>query len=110
MKVFGNKEIYTVFEMLEEIEQRPGLYLGYASVSALQYFLGGFRAYQSKIDHLFVDKEYCDLLGYIEAKCHAGATESVSNALIRIAGDDAKAFELFIKLWHEFKEECPNIG
>lgn len=107
MSPIGNdtERTYSVVDVLDKVEARPGLYLRRMSVTLLFHFLIGFQTYRIMQNENFHDKQFHKFDDYLRKACDAGTMEGTLEALIRVAGGDKEGYDLFFSLWHKFNTE-----
>jgi len=93
-----------VFQLIENIRERPGMYIGECSIIRLRAFVYGY-AYAIYEIGLGMDifqllKDFND---YIQKSYHIESTEGWDKILLsKCNNDEEKAFKLFGKKWDDF--------
>ena len=100
-------EVRTVFELLDVIRQKPGLFIGEQSISQLWGFLNGFQHALRAVENPFdpSDPPFHEFHDWIAARY--GFEESTSGwrsmLLKTLLGDETAAFERFFLELDEFR-------
>lgn len=91
-------------EILQKIHQKPGMYLGAPSISALQMFLGGylFARQEQNLALTPEEQEFEQFQGWVQQRFQVRATVSWAKVILLHAADERSGFELFFELWTEF--------
>ncbi len=94
-----------VFELLEKIEQKPGLYLGSASVTALRHFLVGYKFARQELGILPTEEEldfYQEFQPWLQVKLSVQTVNSWDKVLLLKCVDEKAAFVYFFQLLKKF--------
>ncbi|MGN6371135.1 MAG: hypothetical protein ACTHN5_23005 [Phycisphaerae bacterium] len=107
-------EINTVYDLLDVIERKPGLYLGRAELTALWHFYHGFVTAVGAC-HLRFEKEQPPFDGFHDfVASHYGWFESTSGwrhmILNENDGDEAKSLDGFYSLLSRYRALGTNKG
>lgn len=91
-------------EFLQNIKQRPALYLGKRSLSHLQVFLDGytFARRQLGIEVTKEEQEFEEFQEWLEQRFNQSNTQSWSQIITFYSEDDSYALERFFELFEEF--------
>uniref|UniRef100_B8HQL0 Uncharacterized protein n=1 Tax=Cyanothece sp. (strain PCC 7425 / ATCC 29141) TaxID=395961 RepID=B8HQL0_CYAP4 len=101
-----------LFELLEKIRTKPGMYLGRPSVSDLFMFLVGYEYALSEIDIDLTEAEkqfYCDFQPWLQQKLKITSVASWAKLIMLSCHDEKAGFEQFYKLLDEFKQCNPSL-
>jgi hypothetical protein len=96
----------TVFELLERIQKRPGMYLGYPSVSDLFVLLNGYEIARSEagIDLTIAEERfYEEFQPWLQNKLGVKSVTSWAKLIMLSCHDEKTGFEMFFKLLDEFQ-------
>ena len=104
----------TVFELLEKIEQKPGLYLGTASVTALRHFLVGYKFARQEMGILPTEMEldfYREFQPWLQRHLQVETVQSWDQIILIKYLDECAAFSEFFQLLGEFlqRDKGENI-
>ncbi len=94
-----------IFELLRKIEQKPGLYIGTASVTALRQFLVGYKFAHQEMGILPTDEEldfYQNFQTWLQIRLHFQTTNSWDKIILFKCIDEKAAFTYFFRLLTEF--------
>ena len=97
----------TIFDLLEEIEQNPGLYIGHPSVNALFMFLNGYELARSRMNvTLTVEEEafYDEFQPWLQQKLEVRSVTSWAKLIMLSCHDERTGFEKFFELLAEFRQ------
>jgi hypothetical protein len=95
-----------IFELLEKINQKPGLYIGTASITALRHFLVGYKFARQEIGILPGDAEldfYQEFQPWLQNRFHLQTINSWDKILLFKFLDEKTAFANFFLLLEEFR-------
>jgi hypothetical protein len=100
-----------LFELLEKIEQKPGLYIGTASVTALRHFLVGYKFARQEMGILPTNEEldfYQNFQPWLQIHWHIRTANSWDKILLFKYIDEKTAFTYFFQLLAEFSQRDKN--
>ncbi len=100
----GNNNI---FELLEKIHQKPGLYIGSSSVTALRHFLVGYKFARQEMKILPTEIEldfYQEFQPWLQRYFNIQTTNSWDKILLFKYVDDVNAFDHFFQLLDVFRQ------
>ena len=103
----------TVFDLLDRIQEKPGMYLGYPSVQSLFMFLQGYEFGREEGGiELTVDEEvfYDKFQPWLQRRLGIRSVTSWDKLIMLSCHDEKTGFERFFKLLSEFKQQqkLPN--
>ncbi|NET55603.1 MAG: hypothetical protein F6K47_05365 [Symploca sp. SIO2E6] len=94
-----------LFELLEKISRKPGLYIGSHSVTALRHFLVGYKFARQEIGMLPTELEldfYQEFQPWLQRHFQIQTTNSWDRILLFKYVDEKTAFANFFKLVEAF--------
>jgi hypothetical protein len=100
-----------VFELLAKISQKPGLYLGTASITALRHFLVGYKFARQEMGLLPTEAEvdfYQEFQPWLQNRFHLQIPNSWDKILLFKFVDEKVAFTHFFLLLEEFHHRDKN--
>lgn len=101
-----------IYELLEMIKQRPGIYLGQRSLTALAGFIGGYF-FAIAENNILVEEEIPPFRQFHDwvARYYKWyeSTAGWKNIILKEVGDEAKACDVFFELLELFKQRFPVI-
>jgi len=92
------------YELLQQIQKKPGLYIGNSSISSLYMFLTGyqFARRQLNIPLSAQEREFREFQPWLQEKFGTTTSQSWSQLILFHALDERDAFERFFALLQEF--------
>lgn len=98
-------------ELLQNIKQRPALYLGKRSLSHLQVFLDGytFARRQLGVEVTKEEQEFEEFQDWIEQRFNQPDTQSWSRIISFYSEDESDALDRFFELLEEFSRCRTNL-
>src|SRR5438093_11566034 len=98
-----------IASLLQEIRKRPGMYIGWPSLSRLSGFLRGYDYALFKLRDDPGDPFFLSFQEWIERRLQAKG-EFWENAILRQTGSEAEAFDRFWELLDEYEAEQESDG
>ncbi len=101
-----------IFEILEKIRVRPGMYIGRASVSDLFHFLVGFKTALRELEVKATEEEmdfYREFQPWVQQKYHVSTSNSWAKIIMLHCGSEKEGLDAFYKLLDEFKNRNKNL-
>ena len=101
-----------LFEILEKIKVRPGMYIGRASVSDLFIFLGGYKTARRELGIELTEKEaeFCkEFHNFIERTYKLHTSNSWAKIIMLYCNDEKAGFKKFFELLEEFKNRDKSL-
>lgn len=101
-----------MFEILEKIRTRPGMYIGHASVSDLFMFLVGYKTAKRElgIELSQEEKEFAEHFhDWVQQRFNVRTNNSWAKIILLFTRDEKDAFECFYKLLDEFKQQDKSL-
>ena len=95
-----------IFGLLEKISQKPGLYIGHPSVTALRHFLVGYKFARQEMGILPTEIEldfYQEFQPWLQRRFHIQTTNAWDKILLFKFVDDETAFSHFFQLLETFR-------
>ncbi|MEM1242150.1 MAG: hypothetical protein AAGI45_20135 [Cyanobacteria bacterium P01_H01_bin.26] len=91
-------------DLLNQIHQKPGIYIGSPSVSGLYLFLCGygFARQEQGLAITAEEKAFEQFQPWVQERFRIRASVSWAKIILLHSVDERGAFELFYKLWNEF--------
>ncbi|WP_202924896.1 hypothetical protein [Myxacorys almedinensis] len=96
-----------LFELLDKIRVKPGMYIGGTSVTDLFMFLGGYKIAQQEFGVAFTEAEkrfYREFQPWLQRRLGMTTSRSWAKMLEFRSINQQEAFESFFKLLDEFCE------
>lgn len=91
-------EVRSVYELLDVIRKKPGLFIGEPSVTGIWHFLSGFQFGLHSVGQPFEtdDPPFIEFHGWIAARLgFSTSTSGWRDMLLQSLGDETAAFERF---------------
>ncbi len=98
-----------LFEILDKIEQMPGMYLGRPSVSDLQMFLAGYALARAELGQELTAREeqfYDQFQPWLQEKLGVRSVTSWAKLIMLSCHDERVGFERFFQLLAEFQAQA----
>jgi hypothetical protein len=99
-----------LFEILDKIKARPGLYIGRPSVSDLFMFLVGYKTARRELGIEPNQEEvkfYQEFHQFVEKKYNLHTSNAWASIIMLYCPDEKHGFERFFQLLEEFRQlEC----
>jgi hypothetical protein len=95
-----------IYEIIEKIRVRPGMYIGRSSVSVLFDFLVGYKTARRELGIKLTDKEadFCEHFHeFVEKRYNLHTSNSWAKIIMLYCHDEKAGLEIFFKLFDEFK-------
>lgn len=96
-----------LYNLLKEINQKPGLYIGSPSVSNLYMFLCGyeFSRQEQELELTAEEKEFEQFQSWIQQRFNITTSASWAKIILLHSADERSGFDLFFKLLAEFVKQ-----
>ncbi|MEK8130471.1 hypothetical protein WMW72_21415 [Paenibacillus filicis] len=94
-----------LYKKIQEVKQRPGMYIGKKSLHLLQAYLNGYIAYHNEVNkepNYFFLSEF---QGYIQRRYNINTTHSWAELITFFSSNDNDAFDRFYELLDDFFAE-----
>lgn len=102
-----------LFEVLEKIEQSPGMYIGRPSVSDLFMFIVGYEFARSEMDIELTEAEdrfYEEFQPWLQKKLGVKSVTSWAKLIMLSCHDEKIGFESFYRLLAEFRQSDESLA
>lgn len=100
-----------LFEFLDRVKEKPGMYLGTASVTHLRLFLVGYRFARAELNISSSDEEvdfYRNFQPWLQKRLRVYTMNSWDKMLLLQSANEPEAFQLFFALLNEFRQRDSN--
>ena len=101
-----------LYEVLQKIKPRPGMYIGKPSVSYLFHFLVGYEFARGELDIEPTEWEedfHDNFLPWIQEKYHVSTSNSWANIIMLHCGSEKEGLDSFYKLLDEFTNRGKSL-
>ena len=98
----------TIFDLLERIEESPGMYLGYPSVQSLFMFLNGYDFARDEAGIELTEDEkifYDKFQPWLQKRMGVRCVASWAKIIMLFCHDERTGFERFFELLSEFRQQ-----
>lgn len=95
----------TLFDLLEKIKTKPGLYLGTASITKLRMFILGYRFARSEVGITHTEAEsdfYKNFQPWLQNRLSIRTVNAWDKIILLTCVDEKAAFGYFFQLLDEF--------
>jgi hypothetical protein len=102
-----------LFEILDKIKARPGLYIGRPSVSDLFMFLVGYKTARRELGIEPNQEEvrfYQEFHQFVEKKYNLHSSNAWAKIIMLYCPDEKQGFERFFQLLEEFQQEQQTVN
>ena len=101
-----------LFEILEKIKFRPGMYIGRPSVSDLFHFLVGFKTALRELEIKSTEEEmdfHREFQPWVQKKYHVSTSNSWAKIIMLYCGSEKEGLDTFYELLEQFKNRDKNL-
>jgi hypothetical protein len=101
-----------LFEVLQKIKTKPGMYLGGASVSDLFHFLVGFKTALRELGIEATKQEmefYREFQPWVQRKYRVSTSNSWAKIIMLYCGSEQEGFNTFYRLLEEFQKREQTV-
>jgi hypothetical protein len=101
----------SLYDLLNKIHQKPGVYIGAPSVSGLHLFLCGYAFSRQKQGLAITPEEqtFEQFQPWMQQRFNIVASVSWAKIILLHSADERAGFELFFELWAEFVSQQRQI-
>ena len=96
-----------LFEFLERVKEKPGMYIGTTSVTHLRLFLVGYRFARAELNISSSDEEidfYRNFQPWVQKKMRVYTTNSWDKIILIQSANEKEAFHAFFVFLDEFRQ------
>ena len=96
-----------LYSLFDKIKEKPGMYLGYASVSNLYMFLCGYEYSheQLNIPLTEAEEEFQEFQPWLQERFDVKTSASWARIILLYAVNEEEGFNTFFELLEEFKRD-----
>jgi hypothetical protein len=101
-----------LYEVLQKIKAKPGMYIGRTSVSDLFHFLVGYEFARGELDIEATEWEddfHENFQPWVQKKYHVSTSNSWAKIIMFFCHDEKDGFEQFFKLLDEFNSRDKSL-
>lgn len=101
-----------LFDILQKIKTKPGMYIGRTSVSDLFHFLVGFKTALRELGVEATKEEmdfYREFQPWIQKKYHVSTSNSWAKIIMLHCGSEQEGFNTFYRLLDEFQNRNKSL-
>ncbi|MCL1462874.1 hypothetical protein [Argonema galeatum] len=94
-----------LYEMLQEIKKRPGIFLGRSSITRLRSFLDGYMGAREDLGLPRTDqeREFNNFQDWIQKRYNITSSHSWNEIILFYSADERDALDNFFKLFEKFQ-------
>lgn len=102
----------SLYQLLQKIKERPGMYIGYPSVSDLFMFLCGYKRACQDMELPLSDEEqeFHEFQPWLQKRFGVNTSASWAKIILLYSGNETHAFEMFFELQEEFIKERHQLS
>jgi len=95
------------YNLLREIERKPGLYIGQPSISGLYMFLQGygFARRQLNVPPSIEEQQFREFQPWLQQRFNLQTSQAWSQMILLTELNEQSAFNRFFDLWKEFSQQ-----
>ncbi|MBS3028595.1 hypothetical protein MEN41_13510 [Dolichospermum sp. ST_con] len=96
-----------LYDLIRNIQKRPAMYLGRATIANLRTFLAGycFARRQTAIPQTQQEQEFSGFQNWVQQKYNVTSHQTWDQIILFFSKDENTAFEEFFKLFDEFTQQ-----
>ncbi|NER99012.1 MAG: hypothetical protein F6J86_35185 [Symploca sp. SIO1B1] len=101
----------SLFNLLEKIKTKPGLYLGTASITHLRMFIVGYRFARAEMGMINTESEsdfYKNFQPWLQNRLSIRTVNAWDKIVLLTCIDEKAAFDYFFQLLDEFLQRDPS--
>ena len=101
-----------IYEVLQKIKNKPGMYIGKPSITILHHFLVGYQFARSELGIELTEFEaefYEHFHFWLQRQFEVRTSNSWANIILLFTRDEKDGFEWFFKLLDEFKQRDKSL-
>lgn len=100
-------KVSTLYDLLDKIRQKPGIYIGAPSLSSLHMFLCGYTFSRQEQNLALTPEEqtFEKFQAWTQQRFQINASVSWAKIILLHTADERAGFELFFELWNDFLSE-----
>jgi hypothetical protein len=96
-----------LYQILREIEARPGMFLGQCSITRLRSFLDGYRSARADLGLPITEQEraFAGFQAWLQLKFQVTSSHGWDSIISLQSSDEQAALRLFFQLLQQFQQE-----
>jgi hypothetical protein len=96
-----------LYQVLRELQARPGMFLGQCSITRLRSFLDGYRSARADLglQTTAQENEFSKFQAWVQEKYQVTSSHGWDNIILLNSADEQEALQLFFSLLQEFQQE-----
>lgn len=96
-----------LYDLLQRIKQRPGMYLGRCSITRLRMLIMGYSMSRGELGlpTTMQEKEFGKFQQWIQEKFKIASTQGWDSIILFFSADERDAFDKFYKLFEDFRNQ-----
>lgn len=98
--------MFDLYDLIRNIQKRPAMYLGKATIANLRTFIAGysFARRQMQISQTSQEQEFSGFQTWIQQKYNVAYNQTWDQIILFFSKDENTAFEEFFQLFNEFTQ------
>jgi hypothetical protein len=96
-----------LYQVLRELQVRPGMFLGQCSITRLRSFLDGYRS--ARVDlglqATSQENEFSKFQAWVQEKYQVTSSHGWDSIILSNSADEQEALQLFFSLLQQFQQE-----
>lgn len=103
----------TIYQLIDRIQKRPGMYLGKPSITRLKSFLDGYMGARQDLGFPLTEEEekFNRFTEWIQVRFKITSSHSWADIILFYSGDEKEALNQFFELFAQFMTiENPSLN
>jgi hypothetical protein len=100
-----------LYQVLRELQVRPGMFLGQCSITRLRSFLDGYRSARADLglQETAQENEFSRFQAWVQEKYQVTSSHGWDSIILLNSADEPEALQLFFTLFQQFQQEQASI-
>ncbi|NJK51665.1 MAG: hypothetical protein HC936_00835 [Leptolyngbyaceae cyanobacterium SU_3_3] len=100
-----------LYQLLQDIKARPGMFLGNCSITRLRSFLNGYCSARADLGLPLTEQEkaFNEFQSWIQQRFHIASSQGWDRIILFHATDERAALDLFFELFDQFQAEVITL-
>ncbi len=101
-----------LYDLLDKIREKPGMYLGYPSVSNLFMFLCGYNQSHEDLEIPLTkqEEEFQEFQPWLQKRFNLSTSASWARIILLYTTNEETGFSMFFELLEEFRQEQNKVS
>jgi hypothetical protein len=105
------EQVEYLYQVLRELQVRPGMFLGQCSITRLRSFLDGYRSARADLglQETAQENEFSRFQAWVQEKYQVTSSHGWDSIILLNSADEPEALQLFFTLFQQFQQEQASI-